>query len=78
MGRVPPSRPLTPAERVIADALAGPAVTNREIATTLGISSLTVKNHIERIALKLPGDLPAKMRVTLWARGAPAHLLGQP
>lgn len=68
--RAAPLYPLTPTELRIADHLAIENASLRQLAHQQGCSRSTMKNHIERIAMKLPGTLPAKLRVTCWARGA--------
>jgi hypothetical protein len=70
MSRLPPLFPLTATERAITDHLATENASLAQLAHRQGCSRSTMKNHIERIALKIPGDLPAKLRVTCWARGA--------
>ena len=68
--RVAPLYPLTPTELRIVDHLAVENASLRQLAHQQGCSRSTMKNHIERIAVKLPGSLPAKLRVTCWSRGA--------
>lgn len=46
-----------------------------EIAKHLLISPLTVKDHIEKAAAKIPGDLPPMLKILVWARGATLDVL---
>ena len=56
---------LTPREREILD-LVGNALANREVATTLGVSEQTVKNHIKNMMNKL--RLKNRVQLALYAR----------
>lgn len=75
--REPAARPLSPCERRIATLLALPnPPSNRDIATVLGWQPKSVAICIERMAaFKVPGTLPPRVRVMLWARGAPRVVL---
>lgn len=76
MQPVRPLFPLTPAELRIAEMVGHvDDLTNKEIARRLGISPNTVRNYIGHIAAKLPGRIPAKLRIQLWMRGAPDYVL---
>lgn len=73
--RVAPSKPLDPRYLAIADALAdgdAPKVIAARLSVTVG----TLRTYIRRAADRIPGSLPAQIRLTLWARGAPASVLG--
>jgi hypothetical protein len=48
---------------------------NADIASELHITRGMVRWHLNRIAARLPGDLPAKVRVMAWARGATLDVL---
>src|ERR1700758_2609515 len=52
MGNVLPLDELTPRERSVLEAIAD-GLDNREIATTLGLSEKTVRNHITRVFDKI-------------------------
>lgn len=69
-------RPLTPTEKKVVDLLfANGELTNREGGEALGMAAVTFKNHVERIAQKIPGRYPAKLRVLLWINGADRETL---
>jgi hypothetical protein len=72
--RAPTLKPLTPMQYTIA-MLVGINRPNAEIATDLHITPGMVRWHINRIAARLAGDLPAKVRVMVWARGATTDVL---
>ena len=72
--RVKPARPLTPTECIVVSLLAF-GENCVEVAVRLGVSKRTVKFHVKNAAQKLPGDLPAQMRVITWYRGATADVL---
>jgi hypothetical protein len=73
---IPPLRPLSPTERKIATLLAQPdAPPNKVLALSIGWKPKSVAIAIERLAQKLPGTLPPRIRVTLWARGADSVVL---
>lgn len=74
MERIPPQRPLTPLQVTIAT-LVGINMANRDIARELHITHATLRWHLNRIAKRLPGDLPAKVRVMAWVRGATLDVL---
>jgi hypothetical protein len=74
MERVSPKKPLTPMQWTIAT-LVGINMPNADIATELHITRGMVRWHLNRIAERLPGDLPAKVRVMAWARGATIDVL---
>lgn len=45
------------------------------IADLLSITRDTVKWHAKNAAAKIPGDLPAQMKLAVWYRGAPIFVL---
>ena len=61
-----PPRKLTPRQRVILVCVVGGA-RYKAIAAKLGISQRTVRQHVETIALVLPGDGSPRHKVTVWA-----------
>lgn len=75
--RAPTAQPLTPRELEVA-ALVSSGMSQREISAELGIAVRTVETHLMRLALKIPGDLPATLRVISWYRGQPAWRLAPP
>lgn len=62
-----PGVPLAPRDRAIA-LLLGAGLTPVEVAARLGLTLRTVRARVHAIAARLPGDLPAQYRVTVWAR----------
>ncbi|MFN7341550.1 MAG: HTH domain-containing protein [Opitutia bacterium] len=69
---------LTRTEQRLVWLVAEKSLTLAALARHLNCSRSTVKNHVNRIATKIPGDLPAFLRITLWARGTPVELLYLP
>lgn len=47
----------------------------RDIGERLGTSWHAVKFHVQAAAAKIPGDLPAQMKVVFWMRGATREML---
>lgn len=72
--RVPPFHPLTRQEELVAS-LIGHGYKATEVAVMLQCSLRTIRSHADRIALKLPGNLPAQARIAVWWRGASEDLL---
>ena len=72
--RAPLKRPLTEVQSVIATLLAH-GHNNADIAERLHMHVETVRYHMKEAAKKIESDLPAQMRVVMWARGAPQHAL---
>lgn len=73
---IPPLRNLTRTELRIVGLLADRGnYSNRDIAHAIGWKPKSVAIAIERIAEKIPGTLPPRVRVLLWARGADATVL---
>lgn len=66
--------PLAPMQFVVAT-LAGIGRTNEEIADLLGLTIDTIKTHILVAGRKIPGDLPPRLKVVAWARGATLEVL---
>ena len=68
--RVTPSPPLSPVQYACV-ALLARGHNARDIGERLGgISWRTVKFHLHQAAKRIPGDLPAQMRIVFWYRGA--------
>lgn len=61
-----PARPLTNRQRTILVCVVGGA-SYRAIAVKLGITERTVRQHVENIALFLPGHGSPRHKVTVWA-----------
>ena len=72
--RVPPLRRLTPMEQIIT-ALLAKGLNYPQAGQVLGIKPSVAKMHCHAVAAKLPGDLPALMRVVAWWRGATLDVL---
>lgn len=56
---------LTDREREVAGLIAS-GRTYGEVADLLGISTRTVEEYIQRIARRIPGDVPPRTRILLW------------
>lgn len=74
MERAPTTTPVTPMQLCVATLLAL-GQTQGEVAAALGIGIGTVRDHLDRIARKIPGDLPREQRVVAWVRGATVDVL---
>lgn len=75
MDRVPPLKPLSSMQRVVAT-LAALGLTHEQMRAELGnISLRTVRYHLYEAAKRIPGDLPAEAKVVAWARGATLDVL---
>jgi non-specific serine/threonine protein kinase len=74
MTRIELPQPLTQREEQVA-ALLARGWSARKVAEHLHISERTVAGHVEAIALRIPGDLPAQARIVCWWRGATKELL---
>lgn len=73
--RVALARPFTPTEEVVVE-LIGRRLNLTQIGVKLGLTKNAVNFHISRAAGKIPGELPRKVRILLWYRGATLELLG--
>ena len=73
--RVPTYRPLSSTESVIAALLATGRYNYHSLAEHMACSWKSVKTHVYRAALKIPGDLPAQVRLVVWYRGATLDVL---
>jgi hypothetical protein len=49
--------------------MVGMGLNYAEIASRLEISVFTAKRHAEDAAAKVPGNLPAQMKLIMWVRG---------
>lgn len=74
MERAPTSHPATPMQLLIAS-LIGCGDSHATVAAKLGIRIGTVRAHLNRLASRIPGDLPAESRVVAWVRGATIDVL---
>lgn len=74
MQRAETLKPVTPMQLVVAVML-GLRMSHDEIAAELSIGLGTVRDHIARLAERIPGDMPATSRVVAWVRGAPLDVL---
>lgn len=72
--RVPLSEPLTKMQQACALLVANGHNTVA-IGVRLGVGCKAVRFHINKAAKKIPGDLPAQMRVVAWVRGATLEVL---
>lgn len=61
-----PARPLTKRQRTILESVVAGA-SYKAIATKLGIAQRTVRQHVETIAMQLPGKGAPRHKVTVWA-----------
>lgn len=66
--RVPTAHPLTRREMQVAERIAR-GLTTRQIAAELGITPGVVRMYVTRAAGKIPGDLPAQLRIRHWYLG---------
>lgn len=57
---------LTPREQEIAELVAEETLNNKAIALRLGISVCTVRTHVEKIGMKIPGPGRTKHRIIRW------------
>lgn len=75
MERVPPIKPLSPMQRVVAT-LAALGMSHEQMRHELGgITIRAVRYHLYEAAKRIPGDLPAEAKVVAWARGATLDVL---
>jgi DNA-binding NarL/FixJ family response regulator len=72
--RTPLRSPLTRAEAACALLLAN-GHNCADIGERLKVSRAAASYHIYNAAKKIPGDLPAQMKVVCWVRGAPLEVL---
>lgn len=72
--RAPLLKPLTAQEELVAVMVAH-GHNYADIAERIGCAPRTVNKHAEKAALKIPGDLPAQMKLVVWMRGAPLDVL---
>ena len=72
--RVPLRAPLTKMQQACVLMLANGHNTIA-VAEKLGVGYKAVRFHINAAAKKIPGDLPAQMRVVAWVRGATLEVL---
>lgn len=72
--RVPTYNRLSEMQFAVATLL-GMGQSYKDIGTQLHIAVSTVKQHVDVAASRIPGDLPAKMRVVAWVRGASIDVL---
>lgn len=56
---------LTPRQREVCE-LAAKGLTNKAIARTLGLSPLTVRDHISEAARRIPGNERARYKLILF------------
>ena len=47
-------------------ALVAAGLSNKAIARILGLSRHTVRNHVVRVAARIPGDGPPRLRIMRW------------
>lgn len=73
--RVPPLMRLTAVDLKYAG-LASLCGTLDGVAWGMGVTRGQAKQSIQKVAAKLPGTLPAMMRVIAWVRGATPEVLG--
>jgi DNA-binding NarL/FixJ family response regulator len=58
-------KPLTQRQAQVAERVAQ-GLTNKEIASELGVSVETVRTHVQEAAERLPGTAYPRHRLTLW------------
>ncbi len=75
--RIAIDSPLTARQEHVAEMLSD-GLSLREIADVLGVQEITVRWHLNQAAAKVPGDLPRRVRLVLWWRGASQDLLAVP
>ncbi|MGH7634417.1 MAG: hypothetical protein ACRENC_11855 [Gemmatimonadaceae bacterium] len=68
-------RPLSPAQMTAAKILAD-GWSYRQAAQLMGVTYGTFVGHVNDAAFRIPGDLPPRLRVIAWWRGATAAVLG--
>ncbi len=73
-GRVVPYQPFTPTEETVLTLL-GQGKRPSEVASMLRLRLGTVREHIQRMADKIPGDLPPRAKILAWHRGATLQVL---
>ena len=66
--------PLTDLEELIAG-LVAETRNYSEIGDLLGMTRFGVRYHATAASRKIPGDLPVQVRLCVWYRGAPLHVL---
>ena len=66
--RVPTFKPLTTAETLVAELVAG-GFTVQQVAEGMLIARNTVRVHVARASAKIPGTLPALNRIVTWWHG---------
>jgi DNA-binding NarL/FixJ family response regulator len=74
MRRAPLRAPLTKSQAACALLLAN-GHNYADIGERLSTSRATAKYHVHEAAKKIPGDLPAQMKVVCWVRGAALEVL---
>jgi DNA-binding CsgD family transcriptional regulator len=72
--RVPLNLPLSRRQLLVV-ALLSEGYKLKEIADLIGIKERAVREHIERAAPRIPGDLPSQARLIAWYRGATLGVL---
>lgn len=68
--RTPPFRPLTPMQVEIAERI-GAGLDTTTIAAEMRMKPATVRAHMARIALLIPGDTSPRLRIFAWWHGVP-------
>jgi hypothetical protein len=75
--RVRTVRPPTKRQLEVAELIsAGASV--EDVAEVLGLLRAGVRWHVEQLAALIPGDLPPRLKVIAWYRGAPRYVLENP
>lgn len=72
--RVPPARALTARQAHVVD-LASRGLTYYAIGRLMGCSDEAVRALVQKVASRLPGDLPPRERCIVWWRGANVSVL---
>lgn len=73
--RLPLPVPLS-AGQLMAVALIAAGWSQTEAARMMGIDYATLRTHIDRASVKIPGDLVRNAKLIAWYRGASAEVLG--
>lgn len=74
MERAPTASPVTDMQFVIA-VLLGLGLSHAAIAEQLKITLSTVRDHMRRLAARIPGDLTMETKIVAWVRGASLDVL---
>lgn len=74
VARVAPARPLTDRQATVVDMVAR-GLTYFAIGRLLGCSDEAVRAMVQKVASRIPGDLPPRERCIVWWRGGDITVL---